>query len=251
MKFRTLMLAVLLISPMAHATSFNCAKAATFVEKTICADATLGKLDDALTDNYNAMLAPDLGDGPDNKALRKEQRAWIAQRNKCTTEKCLTDLYRKRVDDVCDSGVVTGMHPTCVQSSDIDAGPVSSATQGGVKSENASAKDNQAIESWAKTCAPLTAPTGLDGQVRAGNVAFRGVKIAAVDSADAGGSSLVSVRLTMSATDFRVKFPEFAKTSRLPKSTACPGGVQRSISDKSMTGAAGATIECNCDTGGD
>ncbi len=117
MKSRTLLVAMLMASPMAHATSFNCAKASTYVEKTICSDATLGKMDDALTENYNSMLATDLGDG--GVSLKKEQRAWIAQRNKCTTDKCLADLYWKRVDDICDAPVVTGVHAACVQSSDI------------------------------------------------------------------------------------------------------------------------------------
>ncbi|WP_124828868.1 MULTISPECIES: hypothetical protein [Burkholderia] len=102
------------------------------------------------------------------------------------------------------------------------------------------------------TCSTgLTALTSLDGQIRAGNVAFHGVKVVAVDSADAGTSSLVSVRLDMPAADFKVKFPDFAKTIKLPKSKACPDGGKRSLSDQSMTGAKGATIECNCFTGGD
>lgn len=119
MKFRHLLAALLIVSPLAHATSFDCKKASTFVEKTICVSPFLGKLDDALADNYRQMMASDLGDGPDNKGLKKEQRVWIAQRNKCTREQCLIDLYRKRVDEVCAGGVVSGLHPTCVQSDDI------------------------------------------------------------------------------------------------------------------------------------
>ncbi|MGF6769476.1 uncharacterized protein P3T18_001946 [Paraburkholderia sp. GAS199] len=249
MKFRHLLVALLVVSPLVHATSFDCKKASTFVEKTICASPLLGKLDDALTENYNAMLATDLGDG--GASLKKEERSWIAQRNKCTNDQCLIDMYRKRVDDVCDAPVVSGVHADCVQGSDISAGSVTPATQVDSPLANAPAKENPVMQAWVKTCTPLTAPTALDSQVRAGNVAFRGVRVAAIDSADAGGSSLVSVRLTMSATDFKAKFPEFAKTSKFPKSKACPGGIQRSIADQSMSGAAGATIECNCDTGGD
>ncbi|MBB5508729.1 lysozyme inhibitor LprI family protein [Paraburkholderia atlantica] len=117
MKFRHLLAALLIVSPLAHATSFDCKKASTYVEKTICSSPLLGKLDDALADNYRDMLASDLGDG--GTGLKKEQRAWVAQRNKCTSEKCLVDLYRKRVDDVCDAPVVTGIHAACVQSEDI------------------------------------------------------------------------------------------------------------------------------------
>jgi uncharacterized protein len=123
----TLIIALLMASSVAHATSFNCAKASTYVEKAICSDATLGKLDDALTQNYNAMRASDLDDGA---ALKKEQRAWIAQRNKCATDQCLVDLYRKRIDAVCDAPVVNGVHAACMQSSDIDETPATTATQG-------------------------------------------------------------------------------------------------------------------------
>jgi uncharacterized protein len=111
---RSLLVALLIASPVVHATSFDCKKASTYVEKEICSDATLGKLDDALTENYNAMRATDLGDG--GASLKNEQRAWLAERNKCNTNKCLVDLYRKRVDDVCDQPVVTGVHASCAAS---------------------------------------------------------------------------------------------------------------------------------------
>nr|WKF57198.1 hypothetical protein HUO10_001676 [Paraburkholderia busanensis] len=127
MKSRHLIAALLIVSPLAHAASFDCKKASTFVEKAICANPLLGKLDDALTGNYNAMLATDLGDG--GASLKKEQRAWIAQRNKCTNDKCLVDLYRKRVDDVCDAPVVSGVHAECVQSIDISSVAAAPATQ--------------------------------------------------------------------------------------------------------------------------
>jgi len=116
-KLHNLLVALLIVSPVAHATSFDCKKASTYVEKEICSDTMLGKLDDALTENYSAMLATDLGDG--GAGLKKEQRAWLIERNKCTTNKCLVDEYRKRVDDVCDDPVVSGVHASCVQSSDI------------------------------------------------------------------------------------------------------------------------------------
>lgn len=118
MKIRALLLIALIVSPVVHAASFDCKKASTFVEKEICSDATLGKLDDALTNNYRSMLATDLGDG--GVFLKREQRAWIVQRNKCTTDKCLVDLYRKRVDDICDAPVITGVHAICIESSDIN-----------------------------------------------------------------------------------------------------------------------------------
>lgn len=118
MKMRLLSAAALLVlSSMAQAASFDCKKAGTFVEKEICADATLSKLDDALTANYRMMMGSNLGDG--GAGLKKEQRAWLAKRNKCATNKCLTDLYRERVDSVCEAPVVTGLHPICTEASEV------------------------------------------------------------------------------------------------------------------------------------
>jgi uncharacterized protein len=116
-KVVALFLTMLTVTTLANASSFDCKKAATYVEKEICSDTTLGKLDDALSENYNAMLATDLGDG--GKELKKTQRAWLAVRNKCATNKCLVDTYRLRVDEVCDAPVVSGVHAMCTQSSEI------------------------------------------------------------------------------------------------------------------------------------
>ena len=107
------------VSSSAFAVSFDCAKASTFVEKTICSDPLLGKLDDALSSNYKAMLGADFGGPVEN--LRNDQRKWIANRNKCTTRECLVATYRERVDETCEYGVVSGVHPDCVHADDIEA----------------------------------------------------------------------------------------------------------------------------------
>lgn len=103
---------------MANAVSFDCAKASNFAEKTICTSALLSKLDDALSENYQAMQAGDIGDGA-RKDLRKTQKQWLSERNKCKTENCLVDAYRKRIDENCDYPVISGVHPICTLSHDI------------------------------------------------------------------------------------------------------------------------------------
>jgi uncharacterized protein len=104
-------------SPIVLAASFDCKKASTFVEKAICSDPLLGKFDDALSVNYKGMLASDFGGS--KKSLKDEQLKWLANRNKCTDNKCLDTEYRKRIDETCDYGVVSGAHPECTMSSDI------------------------------------------------------------------------------------------------------------------------------------
>jgi uncharacterized protein len=112
-----MLLIVALASPWASATSFDCRKAATDAEKTICGSGLLGKLDDVLSGNYRNMLTGNLGDG--GKDLKREQKEWLHKRNACKSEKCLVDTYRSRIDEICNTPVVTGIHPDCVMSDDV------------------------------------------------------------------------------------------------------------------------------------
>jgi uncharacterized protein YecT (DUF1311 family) len=98
--------------------SFDCAKASSFSEKTICTDTLLGKLDGALAENYKYMLASDIGDGARND-LKATQRKWLAERNKCTDNQCLANAYQKRIDEVCEYPVISGVHPVCISSDEI------------------------------------------------------------------------------------------------------------------------------------
>ncbi|WP_251866033.1 hypothetical protein [Achromobacter sp. Marseille-Q4962] len=112
------LLAILFCSTPSFAASFDCAKASGFVEKEICLDPVLGRLDEALSNNYKGMLSSDFGGSV--SSLRDEQRKWIANRNKCTTRDCLISAYRKRVDETCNYGVVSGVHPECMLAEDVE-----------------------------------------------------------------------------------------------------------------------------------
>lgn len=86
--------AVALAAAAAPAPSFDCAKAATPVEKTICADADLARLDGELVAAYRQAL----GQARDGDALKSEQQTWLRQvRNKCPSAACLTDAYQARI----------------------------------------------------------------------------------------------------------------------------------------------------------
>jgi uncharacterized protein len=112
----TMLLATMFVT--GHAASFDCQKASTFVEKEICSNALLGKLDEALDENYKSMQAADFG--ASRKTLKAEQLKWLSTRNKCATTKCIIDTYRKRVDETCDYGVVSGVHPPCTLADDVN-----------------------------------------------------------------------------------------------------------------------------------
>lgn len=118
MKSLVIAAALALAIPLSHAASFDCQKASTSIEKAICSNPTLSKLDDVLAENYKYMMAANIGDGA-RKDLKQTQRAWIAKRNKCADGKCIEAAYRSRVDEVCDYPVISGVHPLCTSEDEI------------------------------------------------------------------------------------------------------------------------------------
>jgi uncharacterized protein len=81
----------------ARSQSFECSKAATAVERSVCADERLKRLDADLAANYRSVVKQVVPGGA--RALRASQRAWIADRNaRCATGAgdCLTAEYQER-----------------------------------------------------------------------------------------------------------------------------------------------------------
>ena len=104
-------LAVLCTST-SQATSFDCKKAATSIEHSICASPELSQLDEDLGDAY--LFASQVVPHP--ATLRGEQRAWLKRRNKCMNGRhpcsTLAEMYRARIselskigDSACQNGV--------------------------------------------------------------------------------------------------------------------------------------------------
>ena len=79
--------------------SFDCAKASTAVEKMICADAELAKLDVELSNIYasRSSQAPDEA----KKVMRGSQLDWLkARRNACPDVGCLQKAYAERIEQI-------------------------------------------------------------------------------------------------------------------------------------------------------
>ncbi|WP_446904025.1 lysozyme inhibitor LprI family protein [Burkholderia sp. YIM B11467] len=89
------MAALLSLLPIAaHAAGFDCAKAASPTEKTICADPALSKLDGDLSAAWKKALAK----GGDTATLKAAQLKWLKQRDQCGADApCLGDRYRERL----------------------------------------------------------------------------------------------------------------------------------------------------------
>lgn len=76
----------------AHTASFDCTKAQIKVEKKICADAELSKLDEDLTAAYAAALKT----GAKASTIRQAQKLWVKERNRCVDAACLKNTYQNR-----------------------------------------------------------------------------------------------------------------------------------------------------------
>ncbi|THB64022.1 MAG: DUF1311 domain-containing protein [Gammaproteobacteria bacterium] len=91
----TIIIFIAVCSNFAIAASFNCSKASTYVEKSICSDKKLSDIDSALNKYYKSLLH-NLKQQPNNKAskaLISFQKSWLSYRNQCKTDNCIFDLY--------------------------------------------------------------------------------------------------------------------------------------------------------------
>ncbi|MFM0453911.1 lysozyme inhibitor LprI family protein [Paraburkholderia nemoris] len=107
------LMATLALATTAHAASFDCSRAGSRVEATICADSRLGRLDEVLAQNYQYIIASDIGDGA-RKDLLATQRTWVQSRNRCTDAECIRAAYAARIDQVCANyPVLSGVSANC------------------------------------------------------------------------------------------------------------------------------------------
>jgi uncharacterized protein YecT (DUF1311 family) len=90
--FRTVLMAVTfaVAGNQSHAASFDCKKASSFAETTVCSDNDIGSMDERLSQIYRDGL-------PANPDLRDSQREWLKSRNACETAKCVRDAYESRL----------------------------------------------------------------------------------------------------------------------------------------------------------
>lgn len=100
MKLNIVIFLTLLVSINSYGASFDCSKASTKVEKTICENEWLGSLDEELSFFYK-KLRVSLSKAESSKLL-SEQREWVRERNKTceiayNKKSCLNNRYRKRV----------------------------------------------------------------------------------------------------------------------------------------------------------
>ena len=87
----------ILLSPTVQAASFDCAKAATKIEKFICRDAGLSKLDEDLNKAYLKLLERN---DVKQQAVRN-QKQWLKDvRNTSQSVECLKNAYATRIKEI-------------------------------------------------------------------------------------------------------------------------------------------------------
>lgn len=79
-----------------QASSFDCAKAQTKVEKIICADSELSKLDEELNKKYTDILSKNVS--PD--AIKAKQKLWLKERNRCENISCVKSAYMAKMEEL-------------------------------------------------------------------------------------------------------------------------------------------------------
>lgn len=94
---RGLVLAIVLgWLPQAGAVSFDCAKAATAVERLLCSDKRLAAPDESLAQRYAALL--EVLPSAQRAQVRGAQQAWLAQRGQCLAERDPGDCLKRRIE---------------------------------------------------------------------------------------------------------------------------------------------------------
>lgn len=92
--FTFALLGILACLPPARAASFDCNKASTSVEKRICANPQLSNLDSTLDSAYRLVLRSDY---PNKDEVRRGQKTWLAERDRCTSDECIQFAYEARI----------------------------------------------------------------------------------------------------------------------------------------------------------
>lgn len=85
-----------LMVSLAQAASFDCAKASTKVEKLICGDAALSKLDEELNTAYKTAVQ----DEKQTDTIKQAQKQWMKERNGCDDAGCVKRAYEVRLSSL-------------------------------------------------------------------------------------------------------------------------------------------------------
>ncbi len=163
-----LVLGLVLFTQSVFAASFDCNKAATFIEKAICGNERISNLDDELAVNFKAVKNSISDD--EAKELIASQKQWLSVRNKCTDDKCLIDSYSKRIAAIAGNSSVSN---------------VSSSNFGGAYSGNNLSMKVFVLDKNTASAEITTATQNCDGEISGrGNLIGNTLKFQSQDGAE-------------------------------------------------------------------
>jgi len=101
-----ILLLVFLFPSLAYAASFDCARAATKMEKLICGNSQLSKGDEDLAVAYTNALK----EASDPAAIKKQQREWLTNAQRCDDYACLMNAFWSQIAQLAnpENGIWTG-----------------------------------------------------------------------------------------------------------------------------------------------
>lgn len=101
----------LVMSLPVQAASFDCGKAVSKIEKLICGNDELSKLDETLSKTYRQAHARS---GDDKPQVIEEQRQWLKITHmSCKDAACLKELYAKRIHELTEYSYVPAHFGAC------------------------------------------------------------------------------------------------------------------------------------------
>lgn len=115
----------LVLIATSQAASFDCAKAATKVEKIICDDAEISRLDEELSAAYKSAIQV----GKQADTINQAQKQWLKERNECPESVCVKTAYQARLSVLVDTHTsnpqifsVEALKTTCIDLTGIKIG---------------------------------------------------------------------------------------------------------------------------------
>lgn len=107
---RVFLAAIFISANTASGAGFDCAKAASKVEISICTNSAISALDDELSRLYKQVVSAEGG-----KRHQKQQREWLKKRNLCSGPECIEKLYHSRIGELRTLVEQSGLHDTCTR----------------------------------------------------------------------------------------------------------------------------------------
>lgn len=88
----------LALPALAHAEELDCDTVTTPVDKLICSDSDMVKLDAKMTTLFGDVLSDGKASKTDTSAIEHDQKAWARGRTLCSNVKCMEAYYQRRLN---------------------------------------------------------------------------------------------------------------------------------------------------------